>query len=101
MKSTKNLLVTGIALTIALFASVQISAMDMGRRINPQLSAENRELLKQRIRYMESEIKGWQERGNIDVVGQIRNKLNRNRDMLYGNYPYTQKDITDTDKMYQ
>ena len=100
MKNTNKLLSLGVALAIALCASVQVSAMyDTGRPVNPKLSAKNREFLEKRIRYMQSEIEALQERGNVDVIPKLRNRLNRSLAMYHGNYPYTEKEIRDTDKI--
>jgi len=50
MKSTKNLLITSVALTIALFTSIQVAAMStaeelMAKGVNPYLTPSQKKLI--------------------------------------------------------
>ncbi len=95
MKSIKNLLVMGVILVIA-FASVQMSAMEEGRRVNPKLSAANRELLEMRIKNMEKTIKSSNQFTLEEKADEIK-RLENAKHMYYGNYPYSRFDILRTD----
>lgn len=117
MKNTKKLFSAVIAATIALCASAQISAMNErkqvipyldlsiiseSRRVNPKLNTKKRQLLENRIIFMENEIQTLQQtrqRRDIARIPALRNILNRNLAMYYGNYSYTENEIRDTDKL--
>jgi hypothetical protein len=84
MKSTKNIFITGVVLAIALFASVQVNAME--QRINPYLSAPEKEALEYRINKLNGLISGLK-KNNMDSTQQEK-QLKRYEDLYYGVFSY-------------
>jgi len=99
MKSTKNVLIAGIVLAIALFASIQMTAME--RKVNPYLT----KFQKDRIEFMIKGINLDLDRPSCDpktsnVSQEAKNKcklLSRQRTLLesiyYDNKAYTNEEI--------
>ena len=59
MKNTKNVLITGVALAIALFASIQVTAMEPNKKINPKLNGDQQALIEETIRTTKDYIKKY------------------------------------------
>jgi hypothetical protein len=97
MKNTKKCLSLMVALTVVLSVSVQILAIERGKKVNPQLSKSNREELQQIIESMENMLQTARF-ANADAETRFRNKLERYKQMYYGNYPYSMSDIKAIDK---
>lgn len=103
MKNTKTLFSTGLVLVIALCASVQIVAME--KQVNPNLTEANKQLLKDRIKYMEYEFNTYNDpksrhfEQDPKIRERIKARLEANKEMLYGNQPYTTENIRATDQM--
>ncbi len=81
-------------LAIALFASVQMSAMN--RSVNPQLSPANKKLLEMKIKetgaYLNPKF-GMLSTLSPDEIRYYQQSLNRFVNMYYDNKPYTTEDI--------
>ncbi len=90
MKSTKNLLITGIVLTITSFASIQVTAME--RRENPYLSQEDKNELKEAIRYTEGAYLD-PKHNSLESIKETQAQLKACKQILYGNRPYTIQEI--------
>ena len=102
MKSIKNLLVMGIVLTVALCTSVQTIAMV--RRENPHLSVETKQLLRDRMRFMEyqyNELSKATRGTNAVTLRRMRRQMEINEQILYGNRVYTEAEITAAGDMPQ
>jgi hypothetical protein len=104
MKNTKNVFITGVALAIALFASVQVVAMEPGRRVNPNLAPVTKahferkiKLYTNEIKHLENEIKDpkqlQQKRNNIDYRDRMIGCLEELKDMYYGDEDYYPVDV--------
>ena len=80
----------GVTLVIT-FASVQMFAMEEGRRVNPKLSPANRELLEMRIKNIKKNINNQQ--FTLEERADEIKSLENAKHMYYGNYPYSRFDI--------
>src|SRR5579863_7120395 len=101
MKNTKTILITGIVLEIALFASVQVIAMEQkdtptvsefvsiyqqGQKINPYLTINQRIGLRERIRQVNLEIEMSKSPSEVKESKKYLEDLNK---IYYGNRSYT------------
>jgi hypothetical protein len=109
MKNTKNLLITGVALVVALFASVQVSAMN--RQENPNLDKNTKSYLNSYISSMDSAvrdeqkylIKLSQEQGTTSLINHTRQEERIKKlkgcskfaeEILYDNrYSFNEKEV--------
>jgi hypothetical protein len=99
MKSTKNILMAGVVVAIALFASVQVTAMEMGRKVNPHLTREQEEFVRDKIEFKTELIKNaWYcdpKKRNLGPCEFEKKKLSALKTIYYGNKPYTNDQIAD------
>jgi signal transduction histidine kinase len=91
MKNTKNVLITSVVLAITLFASVQITAMEPERRINPYLSEVQKQVLKNSISDYKNKIQRYGDPKNPlfnpGAVNIYKYKLQQEEAKLYGSNP--------------
>jgi hypothetical protein len=98
MKSTKNVLITGVALVIALFASVQVNAMEPERKECPYLDEETKQVLKFMIGVRKSRAvrfcdpKSAEFNPNFDSHKNNK-ELKLYETILYGNQYFTYGDV--------
>ncbi len=106
MKNTKNLLITGVALAITLFASVQISAMELNKSVNPYLSNKQKHDLELAVAAAAQGIQLFSQ-GQGAASESLRNKVvfnqkiqsekqrvERIKEIYYGNRAYTDNEIS-------
>jgi hypothetical protein len=117
MKSTKNVLIAGVALAIALFASIQVAAMEPYQRVNPYLSEQVKKNIENQIQWNEfladpdhyiddpknKLTAAWyilevEPRYGNDPYHQAiaRAILEAYKEIYYGNKPYTNDEIGET-----
>ncbi len=99
MKSTKKYLSTSVVLAIALFAAIQITAMEPGRKVNPHLSKTQKDMLEYEIQKAEGFLDPKSEsvmRGSGLFISQQQAKVEGLKEIYYGNKPYTDQQIEDT-----
>jgi hypothetical protein len=93
MKSTKKYLSLGVALAIALFASVQITAM--APKVNPYLSDWDKEVLQNRIafegRFLDPNSAYF--RTDERFRNSSRATIKQLEEIYYGNRPYTSAEM--------
>jgi hypothetical protein len=77
MKSTKNVLIAGVALAIALCSSVQMTAMVPEPEVNPHLKSDSKLLLKQLISNLEGMYYGNEAYSTQDIARVTIDQLNR------------------------
>jgi hypothetical protein len=91
MKSTKNLLIMSIALTVALGASVQITAM--ARVENRHLSVEDKAELKEALRYTDMYLDPKMGQQSPEKIKELRKQKEAIEKILYGNRDYSYQEI--------
>jgi hypothetical protein len=98
MKNTKKYLSAGVALAIALFASVQISAMEPNRKVNPYLSKEDKQYMKNQIEWYLPQTDTKRNGFVADPYFQANTKatIDAYKEMYYGNKPYNRDEIRET-----
>ncbi len=92
MKNTKNLLITGIVLATALFASVQVTAM--ASRVNPNLTPGAKRALERHIGAQTQQLDP--KSGFVytpEELKEAQQKLKRFEKMYYGNEAYDEADV--------
>ncbi len=102
MKNTKNTLITGVALMIALFASIQVTAMEPGRKVNPHLKEKDKEVIASKMQETDRELneklnkqlKNPFNRLNNYKIASDRAWLNAYKTIYYGNKPYGLADLS-------
>lgn len=90
MTNTKKYLSAGVVLAIALFAAVQVSAMESGRRVNPYLTAEEKQLFERRIKGEEALLdpkSPWSKHTSEESKKRARKQLENYEKAYYGNEP--------------
>jgi hypothetical protein len=102
MKNTKNVLVTGVALAIALFMSVQVIAMKQDFTVskfaeiyrnsmeNPYLTLDQRIGLRERMREVKLAIAMS---NSLSQVKKFEKDLEDLKKIYYGNRPYTDAEL--------
>ncbi len=101
MKNTKKYLSTGVALAIALFAAVQISAM--APKVNPYLSPEQKTVIESNIKHLQDELNPKSNFFKQYFESQralARAMIKGFEEVYYGNQPYTYQQIQDTVSEY-
>jgi hypothetical protein len=100
MKSTKNTLITGVALMIALFTSIQMIAMQPGRKINPHLTPKEVEYTERQIKNtkldLNEKLKQTKDSSfNVDKlqIATLKAYLNAWETIYYGDKPYNHNDF--------
>jgi hypothetical protein len=87
MKNTKNLLITGVTLAIALFASVQVVAMEQNQ-INPKLLPVQIQITRDRIEQNTRNIQRYNNQNSSEYdpeqVQYYNSALQLEKDVLYG-----------------
>ncbi len=95
MKSTKKYLSTGVALAIALFAAVQVSAMER-RTVNPYLSPGIKKMVEDQIttrqRYLDPKYKRYSELSELQKR-DIQALIEGYEEVLYGNKDYSFNEV--------
>jgi hypothetical protein len=94
MKNTKKFLSAGVALAIALFASVQVIAME-NKPVNPYLSEQDKRYMKNQIEFntpgTDPTRKGFMAEPYYQA--QLKATIDAYKEMYYGNKPYTRDEI--------
>lgn len=103
MINTKKLLSLGVALAIALCASVQMFATNETQQVNPHLSRQDKEFLHYNILEHTAHLKDitdpksslFLQNASIrnDEVKTIEKDINNLKQIYYGNRPYTQEEM--------
>lgn len=96
MKNTKNLIITSLTLAIALFTSVQVTAMEQGRKVNSNLTIGAKILLRRRISETEKMVDPKSTQFKIstpETIKLFKQRLERLKEMYYGNKVYTINNI--------
>ena len=87
MKNTKNVLITGVALTIALFISVQVTAMEPKqpeRTVNPKLNQAQIDILKHRINVFKENAKYHRKENEREAAKIYKEYIKEAEEVLYG-----------------
>jgi hypothetical protein len=106
MKNTKNLLISSVILAAALFASVQVSAMELNKSVNPYLSNKQKHDLELAIAAAAQGIQVFSQ-GQHAASESLRNKImfnqkiqsekqriERIKEIYYDNRAYTDNEIS-------
>ncbi len=98
MKNTKKYLSTGVALAIALFAAVQLTAM--APRVNPYLSERAKQSIKDRIEYIQ-ELLNPKSKADERLRNSYKAHLKGYEEVYYGNQPYSLDELEDIIQRYK
>ncbi|HEX4068851.1 MAG TPA: hypothetical protein VHX42_02010 [Candidatus Babeliales bacterium] len=94
MKSTKNVLMAGVILAIALFISIPVSAME--KEVNPYLSQREKATLELYIKSVQEQLdpKGYHLKNlSPRAIKIYKQQLEQLEKMYYGNEAYTVNDM--------
>jgi hypothetical protein len=99
MKSTKNLLITGLVLATALFTSVQVSAMSTAEElmaegtVNAKLTRNQKRSIIQKIENIKMKLNACDPKRasqkTLEVCNELKQQLQAIKNMYFDNRPYT------------
>jgi hypothetical protein len=99
MKSTKKYLSTGVALAIALFAAIQVSAM--APQVNPYLRAGQKSYLENKINFEKELFNSHSAPSEERFRSNCREAIRQLEEVYYGNRPYTYDEVTSAGQEYR